>query len=128
MRWHCTIFCLRFILQIIIVNHPGEIHTGYTPVIHCHTDHVACTFVELIEKTDRGTGQKLDNPTSLKSGDAAIVKLVPSKPMCVETFIEYPPLGRIVVRDMNQTVAVGIIKTVQKKEAPVTVRPAQEAE
>lgn len=37
--------------------------------------------------------------------------------MCVESFQEYPPLGRFAVRDMRQTVAVGVIKSVIKKEA-----------
>jgi elongation factor 1-alpha len=37
--------------------------------------------------------------------------------MCVEKFSEYPPLGRFAVRDMRQTVAVGVIKEVEKKAA-----------
>lgn len=49
-------------------------------------------------------------PKSIKSGDAAIINLVPTKPMCVESFQEFPPLGRFAVRDMRQTVAVGVIK------------------
>jgi len=36
--------------------------------------------------------------------------------LCVEVFSEYPPLGRFAVRDMKQTVAVGVIKAVDKKE------------
>ena len=48
--------------------------------------------------------------------DAAIVKMIPSKPMCVESFTEYPPLGRFAVRDMRQTVAVGVIKSVEKTD------------
>jgi elongation factor 1-alpha len=44
-----------------------------------------------------------------------MVKMVPSKPMCVEKFADYPPLGRFAVRDMRQTVAVGVIKDVEKK-------------
>lgn len=43
-----------------------------------------------------------------------MVKMIPSKPMCVEAFNEYPPLGRFAVRDMRQTVAVGVIKAVEK--------------
>jgi elongation factor 1-alpha len=35
--------------------------------------------------------------------------------MCVEKFSEYAPLGRFAVRDMRQTVAVGVIKEVEKK-------------
>ncbi|XP_052388518.1 cyclic GMP-AMP synthase [Carassius gibelio] len=41
--------------------------------------------------------------------------MVPGKPMCVESFSQYPPLGRFAVRDMRQTVAVGVIKAVEKK-------------
>jgi len=43
--------------------------------------------------------------------------MVPTRPMCVEAFSEYPPLGRFAVRDMRQTVAVGVIKAVDKSEA-----------
>ena len=84
---------------------------GYSPVLDCHTAHIACKFAEIMEKVDRRTGKSTeDAPKFIKSGDAAIVKLLPSKPMCVEPFSDYPPLGRFAVRDMRQTVAVGVIK------------------
>ncbi|XP_051892579.1 elongation factor 1-alpha 1-like [Pristis pectinata] len=106
-----------FTAQVIILNHPGQISAGYAPVLDCHTAHIACKFNELKEKIDRRSGKKLeDSPKYVKSGDAAIVDMVPSKPLCVESFSEYPPLGRFAVRDMRQTVAVGVIKSVVKKE------------
>uniref|UniRef100_A0A672KQY7 Elongation factor 1-alpha n=1 Tax=Sinocyclocheilus grahami TaxID=75366 RepID=A0A672KQY7_SINGR len=105
-----------FTAQVIILNHPGQISQGYAPVLDCHTAHIACKFSELKEKIDRRSGKKLeDNPKALKSGDAAIIIMVPGKPMCVESFSQYPPLGRFAVRDMRQTVAVGVIKAVDKK-------------
>uniref|UniRef100_A0A4D5RAC7 Tr-type G domain-containing protein n=1 Tax=Homo sapiens TaxID=9606 RepID=A0A4D5RAC7_HUMAN len=107
-----------FTAQVIILNHPGQISAGYAPVLDCHTAHIACKFAELKEKIDRRSGKKLeDGPKFLKSGDAAIVDMVPGKPMCVESFSDYPPLGRFAVRDMRQTVAVGVIKAVDKKAA-----------
>jgi len=107
-----------FNAQVIVLNHPGEIQKGYTPVLDCHTAHIACKFSELLEKIDRRSGKKIeDNPAKIKSGDASIVKMVPSKPMCVEAFSAYAPLGRFAVRDMRQTVAVGVIKSVEKSEA-----------
>merc|ERR1712083_1054130 len=104
--------------QVIVLNHPGQVSNGYSPVLDCHTAHIACKFAEIKEKVDRRTGKSTeDNPKFIKSGDAAIVKLVPSKPMCVEPFSEYPPLGRFAVRDMRQTVAVGVIKSTTPKVA-----------
>lgn len=119
----------NFTAQVIILNHPGQIAAGYAPVLDCHTAHIACKFSELKEKIDRRSGKKLeDGPKYVKSGDAAIVNMVPSKPLCVESFSDYPPLGRFAVRDMRQTVAVGVIKTVQKKEVTVkTTKAASKA-
>jgi len=105
-----------FVAQVIVLNHPGQIRNGYSPVLDCHTSHIACQFTQIISKIDRRSGTVLEeNPAFIKSGDAAMVKLTPSKPMCVETFAEYPPLGRFAVRDMKQTVGVGVIKEVTKK-------------
>merc|ERR1719495_3084496 len=110
--------CKSFYAQVIILNHPGEIKNGYAPVMDCHTAHIACKFEEIKSKCDRRSGKELEkNPKCVKNGDAAMVEMAPSKPMCVESFSAYPPLGRFAVRDMRQTVAVGVIKSVETKEA-----------
>jgi elongation factor 1-alpha len=117
----------EFTAQVIVLNHPGQISAGYTPVLDCHTAHIACKFRDITEKIDRRSGKKLeDNPKAIKSGDAAIVNLVPTKPMCVEAFTEFPPLGRFAVRDMRQTVAVGVIKSVKFKDGSGKVTKAAE--
>jgi len=107
-----------FNAQVIVMNHPGQISNGYTPVLDCHTAHIACKFKEILTKIDRRSGKETEKePKAIKNGDAAIVNMIPQKPLCVEVFTEYPPLGRFAVRDMRQTVAVGVIKEVNKKEA-----------
>merc|ERR1719263_1118787 len=118
-----------FLAQVIILNHPGEIRAGYQPVLDCHTAHVACKFEVLKEKIDRRSGKVLEQePKVIKSGDAAMINLVPSKPMCVESFADYQPLGRFAVRDMRQTVAVGIIKSVEKSDGTAKMtKSAQKA-
>merc|ERR1711934_1044828 len=105
-----------FNAQVIVLNHPGEIRAGYAPVLDCHPSHIACKFAEINSKIDRRSGKSIEaSPKFIKSGDAAIVKMIPSKPMCVEAFTDYPPLGRFAVRDMRQTVAVGVIKATTPK-------------
>jgi len=105
-----------FEAQVIVLDHPNRIMPGYTPVLDCHTAHIACKFQALLSLMDKRTGKKMeDNPKFLKSGQAGIVEMVPSKPLCVESYAEYPPLGRFAVRDMRKTVAVGVIKSVLRQ-------------
>ncbi|ELW47281.1 S1 RNA-binding domain-containing protein 1 [Tupaia chinensis] len=93
-----------FTAHVIILNHPGQISAGSAPLESC--------------------------PKFLKPGDAAIVDMVPGKLMCVESFSDYPPLDRFAVRGMRQTVAVGVIKAVDKKAvgAGKVTKSAQKAQ
>ena len=106
-----------FLAQVIVMNHPGQIHAGYCPVLDCHTSHIACKFAKLVSKIDQRTLKVLEEgPQFIKSREAAMVEITPTKPMVVETFASYAPLGRFAVRDMKQTVAVGVIKETTKKQ------------
>ncbi len=99
----------EFTAQIVVLQHPGVITVGYTPVFHCHTAQVACTFMELQKKLDPATGQtKEENPDFLKTGDAAFVVVKPTKPMVIEKIKDIPHMGRFAIRDMGQTVAAGM--------------------
>ncbi|KAJ8491199.1 hypothetical protein OPV22_012920 [Ensete ventricosum] len=84
----------NFTSQVIIMNHPGQIGNGYAPVLNCHTSHIAVKFSELLTKIDRRSGKELEKePKFLKNWRC-----------------------RFAVRDMRQTVAVGVIKSVEKKD------------
>ncbi|HIJ15238.1 MAG TPA: translation elongation factor EF-1 subunit alpha [Methanosphaera sp.] len=99
----------EFKAQIVVLQHPGVITVGYTPVFHAHTSQVACTFLSLDAKLDPATGQpKEENPDFLKTGDAAYVTIKPTKPMVIEKIKEIPHMGRFAIRDMGQTVAAGM--------------------
>ncbi len=108
----------EFTAQIVVINHPTAIAPGYTPVVHIHTAQVASTITEILEKKDPKTGQTLQkNPEFIKTGDVAVVKVRPSKPLVVEKFSDFPQLGRFAVRDMGQTVAAGVVLDVVKRTA-----------
>merc|ERR1712093_375122 len=106
----------RFLAQVIVLKHK-QIKSGYTPVLDCHTAHIACKFNTVLSKLDARTGKVAALlPSAVKTGDAAMVALTPTKPMCLEAYSAFAPLGRFAVRDMRHTVAVGIVKKTQFKE------------
>lgn len=100
----------EFTAQIVVLQHPSAITAGYTPVFHCHTAQVACSLVALNKKLDPKSGEvKEENPTFIKTGDAAIVTVKPTRPLVIEKVKEIPQLGRFAIRDMGQTVAAGMV-------------------
>ncbi len=106
----------EFTAQIVILQHPSAIAAGYTPVIHCHTAQVAATITAILKKLDPKTGQVAqENPDFIKAGDAAIVTIKPTKPLCIEKVKEIPQLGRFAIRDMGMTIAAGMVQDIKPR-------------
>eukprot|EP00475_Leptophrys_vorax_P018359 TRINITY_DN25079_c1_g1_i1.p1 TRINITY_DN25079_c1_g1~~TRINITY_DN25079_c1_g1_i1.p1 ORF type:complete len:461 (+),score=123.00 TRINITY_DN25079_c1_g1_i1:171-1385(+) len=99
-----------FTAQIVVMNHAEGFGEGYAPILDCHSAHVACKVVRLLEKLHPRSGKKIEsNPSLIKSGDVCLVTLEPTKPLCIEPYADYAPLGRFVLRDLRRTVAVGVV-------------------
>merc|ERR1712087_762321 len=65
----------RFLAQVIVLKHK-QIKSGYTPVLDCHTAHIACKFNTVLSKLDARTGKVASFlPKAVKTGDAAMVAL-----------------------------------------------------
>lgn len=106
----------EFTAQIVVLQHPSAIAAGYTPVIHCHTAQVAGTITAILKKLDPKTGQVAqENPDFIKAGDAAIVIIKPTKPLCIEKVKDIPQLGRFAVRDMGMTIAAGMVQDIKPR-------------
>ena len=71
-----------------------------------------CQQIKLI--SERTGATKQEKPDTLKTGDAAIVKIRPTKPLVIEPAKNFPQLGRFAIRDMGQTVAAGMCIDVEK--------------
>ena len=107
----------EFTAQIIVLHHQNVIARGYTPVFHIHTAQVACSFVDILEKKDPKSGQTLEkNPQTIKTGDIAIVKVKPTKPISLEKYSDFPQMGRFAIRDMGETIGAGIILDVEARQ------------
>jgi len=99
----------EFTAQIIVLQHPTVITKGYTPVFHIHTAHIAGKITAIPKKLDPKTGATIaENPDTLKTGDAAIIKVQPLQPVSIEKQADFPELAKFAIRDMGKTVAAGI--------------------
>jgi len=106
----------EFTAQIVVLNHPTVVTTGYTPVFHIHTAQVACQIMAIEKKLNPATGETLaENPDFVKNGDAAIVKVKPVQPLVIEKQAEIPQMSRFAVRDSGATVAAGMCIDLVKK-------------
>jgi len=104
-----------FKASVMILDHPNVITQGYTPVFHCHTAQVACTFDKLLAKIDPSTGAVIEeNPDYLKKGDAAMVLIKPTKPLAIEERAKFKQLSRFAIRDMGKTVAAGLCLKIEE--------------
>ncbi|AFZ72128.1 translation elongation factor EF-1 subunit alpha [Natronobacterium gregoryi] len=105
-----------FQAQIVVMQHPSVITSGYTPVFHAHTSQVACTIESIDKKMDPSSGEVAEeNPDFIQSGDAAVVTIRPQKPLSIEPSSEIPELGSFAIRDMGQTIAAGKVLDVNEK-------------
>jgi elongation factor 1-alpha len=99
----------EFKAQIIVIKHPTVLTEGYSPVFHINTAQISCRFKKLLAKLDPKTGGVMqENPEFLKTGDAAIVLIEPSRPLVIEPMKKIPQLARFAIRDMGQTVGAGV--------------------
>jgi elongation factor 1-alpha len=111
----------EFEAQIIVIHHPTAMAPGYTPVLHAHTSQVAATLSEFVGKIDPKTGGVVEEkPKFLKTGDAAMVRIKPVRPLAIETFKEFPEIGRFALRDMGTTIAAGVVKAIIEKYDPTS--------
>jgi len=106
----------EFTAQIIVLNHPTVLTTGYTPVFHIHTAQVACQITAIEKKLNPATGETVaENPDFVKNGDAAIIKVKPVQPLVIEKKADIPQMSSFAVRDSGATVAAGMCIDLIKK-------------
>lgn len=102
----------EFTAQIFVLNHPSVITVGYTPVFHIHTAQVACQIIEIIKRV---APTEQDKPDFLKNGEAALVKIKPTRPIVIEETAKNPHMSSFAIRDSGSTVAVGKCVTIKAK-------------
>ena len=91
----------EFEAQIVVIRNPAAMAPGYTPVYITYSPS-SDNYIKFLAKIDPKTGGTVEEkPKFLKTGDAES-KDKTSKAMAIETFKEFPEIGRFALRAWAQ--------------------------
>jgi len=109
--------CKDFTAQVQIMDHPGELKTGYCPVAFIRTGRSAVRMSKIDWKVGKETGgQKMPDPNAVKQNEMAQVMFEPQQPFVVDTFKNCEGLGRVAIMEGNGVVMLGKVVSVTHKE------------
>lgn len=107
-----------FDAQIVIIEHKSIICPGYNAVLHIHTCIEEVQITHFICLVDKKTGEKSKTrPRFVKQDQVVIARLRAAGVICLETFKDFPQMGRFTLRDEGKTIAIGkVVKLVPEKD------------
>jgi len=108
----------NFSAQVSVLDIPGSIKPGYSPIGHVRCGRAACRLVQICWRLGKETGgDKAEGAMELKTNDQAEAIFCPQQPMVVDSFANCEGLARIAFLDGNSAVMLG---KVQATNLPVT--------
>ncbi|XP_043568049.1 eukaryotic peptide chain release factor GTP-binding subunit ERF3A [Chiloscyllium plagiosum] len=107
-----------FDAQIVIIEHKSIICPGYNAVLHIHTCIEEVQIAALICLVDKKSGEKSKTrPRFVKQDQVCIARLRTAGTICLETFKDFPQMGRFTLRDEGKTIAIGkVLKLIPEKD------------
>jgi elongation factor 1-alpha len=108
--------CQRFVAQVQVLDHPGQLKKGYSPIVCVRTKNCACKITAIQWKIGKESGgAKQENPPHLMSNDIAQVEFEPQGPFVGEAFENCEGLSRIAILEGTSAVMLGKIVQVAFK-------------
>jgi elongation factor 1-alpha len=106
--------CKEFTCQVQILNHPGELKVGYSPIAFVRTARSAVRMSKINWKISKETGgKKAPEPANIKANEMAEVVFQPQQPFVVDNFKSCEGLGRIAIMEGATVVMLGkVMETV----------------
>ncbi|EHB04174.1 Eukaryotic peptide chain release factor GTP-binding subunit ERF3A, partial [Heterocephalus glaber] len=107
-----------FDAQIVIIEYKSIICPGYNAVLHIHTCIEEVEIKTFICLVDKKSGEKSKTrPRFVKQDQVCIARLKTAGTICLETFKDFPQMGRFTLRDEGKTIAIGkVLKLVPEKD------------
>jgi len=108
--------CKSFTAQVQVLDHPGELKKGYSPIAFVRTGRSACKMSAINWKIGKeSNGAKQDNPTFLKANEMAEVVFEPLQPFVCAPFDTCEGLGRVALMEGSSVVMLGKAVAVEFK-------------
>jgi elongation factor 1-alpha len=108
--------CQNFTAVVQVLDHPGELKVGYSPIAFIRTGRSAARIAKLNWKIGKETGgAKAENPNSLKANEMAEVVFEPQQPFVCEAFDACEGLGRVAILEGASVVMLGKCTAVEFK-------------
>merc|ERR1712146_699710 len=102
----------NFSAQVQVLDIPGSIKAGYSPIGHVRCGRAACRL-KINWKMGKDTGgEKAEGVVELKTNDAAEAVFVPQQPLSWTPFENCDGLSRIAFMDGNSAVMLGKVMAV----------------
>jgi len=106
--------CKNFTAQVQILDHPGELKVGYSPIAFIRTGRSAVRMEKIDWKIGKETGgSKAADPACLKANEMAQVVFAPVQPFVADTFKKCEGLGRVAIMEGNGVVMLGKVCNVE---------------
>jgi len=106
--------CTKFTAQVQVLDHPGELKVGYTPIGFVRTAHAPCKMTKIIWRMGKETGmKKVEDAALLKANEMAEIEMEPTQPIALEPNSVCDGLGRIAFMDGNSAIMLGRITKVE---------------
>merc|ERR1712127_945411 len=105
-----------FTAAVQVLDHPGDLKPGYTPIGFVRTGRSAIRMVEIKWKIGKSTGgAKAEAPATIKANEMGAVVFAPQQDFVCTPFQQCEGLGRIAILEGNGVVMLGKINKVEKK-------------
>lgn len=106
--------CESFVVQAMVLDHPGQLKAGYTPTCYVRTSHVACRMTQINFKAGKKStgGQKVESPEFIEKGDMCELVFKPTKPFVVDDHKSCEALSRVAMLEGSIVCMIGKVTKV----------------
>jgi elongation factor 1-alpha len=100
--------CKSFTAQLQILDHPGQLKVGYTPIAFIRTGRSATKMTVIDWKIGKETGKtKAPNPAYVKANEMAQICFEPQQPFVADSIKNCEGLGRVAIMEGATVVMLG---------------------